>query len=608
MGPVLRPMASRKSSVIDQSIRTELGTRGGKRNKRYKSNVCVTEVTFLLQVTDSVTFLLLYSFKNRNKTMLPAVDSFGKSILPTKGVKGFCPGCGGKMVARCGSIVRHYWAHAKGKDCDTWSDSVGPWHLAWQDCFPRECQEVWMGDNNEHRADVKGEHQILEVQKSPISATEIAERESFYGNMSWMLYGEDFEDRFKLYAIPESRELLFEFRWLRWKKSWVGAKKTVYIHFRKGIGKLLEFNDDGTGVVQFVDIEHMRRAFDSRFDPSPVQQAGKGFEPLWEGFLERCVEVKQEITKKNSEREDDADFFEKYYSFLEYCREICPIILRSKDWRDNEIIKDLREFELLNPPFCRIRWYEKQLLPDIFLKFFPDSLEILAKEHSFLHGRILVNISRMRDFLHAVLEAEGKLGESLVDIKDRIDEQERQRKELRMICSHAKMQPVILSKFIDYSLALLAPEIESYALLARFDKDFPRADRLFGLGVPQREEVKAFLVFVPEKLRSEILERVKFRSEMHLQDQKVEQEKQEAARARSEEVAKRSLTERRGWPLDEHAGHLARAFDGEDMGSTSIAMHVAMFPGSRWANEVSDEQLRVAKERLKDFNPVEVWK
>jgi hypothetical protein len=44
------------------------------------------------------------------------------------------------------------------------------------------------------------------------------------------------------------------------------------------------------------------------------------------------------------------------------------------------------------------------------------------------------------------------------------------------------------------------------------------------------------------------------------------------------------------------------------MGSTSIAMHVAMFPGSIWADEVSDEQLRVAKERLKGFNPVEVWR
>lgn len=544
--------------------------------------------------------------------MLPAIDSFSKSILPTKGAKGFCPGCGGKMIARCGSIVRHHWAHAKGKDCDTWSDSVGPWHLAWQDCFPRECQEVWMGDNNEHRADLKGEYQILEVQKSPISATEIAERESFYGNMSWMLCGEDFENRFKLHpldSIPGTKGLLFGFRWYRWKKSWVGAKKTIYIHFRKGIGRLLEFNDDGTGVIEFVDIEHMRRSFDSRFDPSPVQQAGKEFEPLWEGFVERCVEVEQEITKKKSGRGDDEDFFERYYSFLEYCMEICPIIFRSVVCRKSDAMKDLLEFELLAPPLLRIRWYEKQSLPDIFLKFFPDSLESFAKEHSFVNDKILATISSMRDFLHAILEVEDALGESLVDIKDRIDEQALQRKELRMICSHAKMQPVILSKFIDYFLALLAPEIESYALLARFDKNFPVAGWANAAHcIPQREELKAFLAFVPEKLRSEILERVKFRSEKHLQDQTLEQERQEAARARDEEAAKRSLMERLGWPLDEHAGHLVRAFGGEDMGSTSIAMHVAMFPDSIWADEVSDEQLRVAKERLKGFNPVVVWK
>ena len=567
----------------------------------------MTEVTFLLQVTDSVTFALLYSLENRNKTMSTAVDSFGNNVSPAKDVDGFCPECGGEMIAKCGPTNRHHWAH-KVRDCDSWSDSVSPWHLAWQDCFPKECQEVWMGDNNEHRADLKGEYQILEVQKSPISATEIAERESFYGNMSWMLCGEDFENRFKLNELPENRELTFGFAWHHWRKCWVGAKKTIYIHFRKGIGKLLEFNDDGTGVIEFVDIEHMRRAFDSRFDPSPVQQAGKGFEPLWEGFVERCVEVKQEITKKNSGREYDEDFFERYYSFLEYCMEICPIIFRSVGCRTGDVIKDLLEFELLAPPLRRIRWYEKQSLPEIFLKFFPDSLEVFAKEHSVLNEQILVTISGMRDFLHAILEVEGILGESLVDIKDRIDEQERQRKGLRMICSHAKMQPVILSKFIDYSLALLAPEIESYSLLARFDKDFPRADRLFDLGVPQREELKAFLVLIPEKLKSEIIERVKFRSEKYIQDQKIEQERQEAARARSEEAAKRSLEERLRLPLDEHAGHLARAFDGEDMGSTSIAMHVAMFPGSRWANEVSDEQLRVAKERLEGFNPVGVWK
>jgi len=578
----------------------------------------VTKVTFLLQVTDSVTFALLYSFENRNKTMLPAVDSFSKSVLPVKGAKGFCPGCGGKMVAKCGSIVRHHWAHAKGKDCDSWSDSVGPWHLAWQDCFPRECQEVWMGENNEHRADVKGEHQILEVQKSPISAREIAERESFYGNMSWMLCGEDFEDRFKLYAIPESRELLFKFRWHRWKKSWVGAKKTIYIHFRKGIGKLLEFNDDGTGVVEFVDIEHMRRAFDSRFDPSPVQQAGKKFEPLWEGFLERCVGHRQEITEKKLEREEDLKFCQTMGDAILYLKSAVFDVFRDDGWLDNQDLKKLFDYVLpcVEVDLRHLERHNNKTLSEIFLQDTPDTLEREIEAHFMAHNDFVLNVNQWRGFVDLCLEFESNLGKSILDIKSEIEdkrleliEKEKERKAVRMLCFRAKTQPIVLGKFIDYFLALLAPQVESYILLARFDKNFPVAGWADPAHcIPQREELKAFLVFIPEKLKSEIIERVKFRSEKYIQDQKVEQERQEAARARSEEAAKRSLEERLGWRLDEHTGHLARAFDGEDMGSTSIAMHVAMFPGSRWPNEVSDEQLRVAKESLKGSNPVEVWK
>jgi len=619
MGPVLRPMASRKSSAMDQSIRTELGTRGGKRDKRYKSNVCVTKVTFLLQVTDSVTFVLLYSSENLSKTMLPAIDSFGKSVLPVKGAKGVCPGCGGKMVAKCGSIVRHHWAHAKGKDCDTWSDSVGPWHLAWQDCFPRECQEVWMGANNEHRADIKGEHQILEVQKSSISAREIAERESFYGNMSWMLCGEDFEDRFKLRAIFAFKRLLFKFDWHHWRKCWVGAKKTIYIHFRKGIGKLLEFNDDGTGVIEFVDIEHMRRAFDSRFDPSPVQQAGKGFEPLWEGFLERCVGYRQEITEKKLEREEDLKFYQTMGDAILDLKSAVFDVLCDDGWLDNQDLKKLFDYVLPCVDVClrHLKYHNSKALGEIFLQDTPDTLEREIEAHFMAHNDFVLNVNQWRGFVDLYLEFESNLGKSIWDIESEIEDKrleeirkEEEKKAVRMLCFRAKTQPIVLGKFIDYFLALLAPQVESYILHTRFNGDFPNPiPKLFGFAcIPQKEELKAFLVFIPEKLKSEIIERVKFRSEKHIQDQKIEQERQEAARARSEEAAKRSLAERLGWPLDEHAGHLARAFDGEDMGSTSIAMHVAMFPGSRWANEVSDEQLRVAKERLKGFNPVRVWK
>ena len=568
----------------------------------------MTEVTLLLQVTDSVTFALLYSSENRNRAMSTAVDSFGNSVLPAKDVEGFCSECGGEMIAKCGPTNRHHWAH-KVSDCDSWSDSVTPWHLAWQNCFPRECQEVWMGENNEHRADVKGEHQILEVQKSSISATEIAERESFYGNMSWMLCGEEFEDRFSLHELPVNRALIFRFKWHHWRKCWVGAEKTIYIHFRKGIGKLLEFNDDGTGVIEFVDIEHMRRAFDSRFDPSPVQQAGKGFEPLWEGFLERCVEAKQQLDRQALEREEDLKFYKIMKDGILYFKEAVWDILRDGSWSDNPDVKRLFDYVLPYVNLQHIEYDASETLNEIFLQNTPHILDTVIESHSALHDNFSSSVKKWRGFVSLHSEFERNSGKSILDIKSEIEAKRLEKKAFRMLCFRAKTQPIVLTKFIDYFLALLAPEIESYSLLARFDKNFPVAGWANAAHcIPQREELKAFLAFIPEKLKSEIVERVNFRSEKHIQGLELERERVESARARDEEAAKRSLAERLEWPLEDHTGHLARAFDGEDMGSTSIAMHVAMFPGSRWADEVSDEQLRIAKERLKGFNPVGVWK
>ena len=193
---------------------------------------------------------------------------------------------------------------------------------------------------------------------------------------------------------------------------------------------------------------------------------------------------------------------------------------------------------------------------------------------------------------------------SVIEYGSEVEKELAKEKSKRMLCSRIKAQPIIVNKFINYYLDLLAPKVEQYSLCARFLEFFPECwdDQ------PERKEMKKLIGLLPWRVQGQILERVKFRSEKHLQDQMLEQEKQEAARVQGEEAAKRSLMERLGWPLDEHAGHLARAFDGEDMGSTSIAIHVAMFPDSIWADEVSDEQLRVAKERLKDFNPVGVWR
>lgn len=85
----------------------------------------------------------------------------------------------------------------------------------------------------DHRADIRLDSgTIMELQSSPISADEIAEREAFYGNMVWVLNGEAFAKNIFLRpknigadGIPSH----FTFRW-KWPRStWFYAKKPILI-------------------------------------------------------------------------------------------------------------------------------------------------------------------------------------------------------------------------------------------------------------------------------------------------------------------------------------------------------------------------------------------
>jgi hypothetical protein len=101
------------------------------------------------------------------------------------------------VIAKCGEIMVWHWSHLAA-DCDPWSEGESEWHLAWKSRFPVECREVTMGP---HRADVFIGGTVVEFQASPISATEIYERERFYveecgQRLVWVFRGDDFRDRF----------------------------------------------------------------------------------------------------------------------------------------------------------------------------------------------------------------------------------------------------------------------------------------------------------------------------------------------------------------------------------------------------------------------------
>jgi len=116
----------------------------------------------------------------------------GQRVEAQKGLKGECPGCNSKMIAKCGAVKIPHWSHAGKIDCDPWWENETQWHRTWKGHFPAHWQEVvHKSDSGEfHRADVKTEQNwVLEIQYSAISSVERESRNSFYGKLVWIVNG-----------------------------------------------------------------------------------------------------------------------------------------------------------------------------------------------------------------------------------------------------------------------------------------------------------------------------------------------------------------------------------------------------------------------------------
>ncbi len=109
------------------------------------------------------------------------------------GLKGTCPGCGQLVIAKCGTHRIHHWSHFNKRECDSWWEPETEWHRAWKNKFPVECQEIIMQDQRTseiHIADVRTAHGlVIEFQHSHIDPQERNARQSFYGNMVWVVDG-----------------------------------------------------------------------------------------------------------------------------------------------------------------------------------------------------------------------------------------------------------------------------------------------------------------------------------------------------------------------------------------------------------------------------------
>ncbi|WLB57432.1 competence protein CoiA [Bradyrhizobium japonicum] len=117
----------------------------------------------------------------------------GQRVEAFAGGRATCLTCNGEVIAKCGSYRIHHWAHQGIRDCDSWAEKETEWHRAWKNKFPAECQEFIqhnLKSGERHIADVRTSHGlVIEFQHSHLDPPERIERESFYGNMLWVVDG-----------------------------------------------------------------------------------------------------------------------------------------------------------------------------------------------------------------------------------------------------------------------------------------------------------------------------------------------------------------------------------------------------------------------------------
>jgi len=139
----------------------------------------------------------------------------GLRTEPTKGERGICEGCNGEVIAKCGNVKIHHWAHKNIEDCDSWYEPETQWHRDWKNKFPPGYREIVFTDDNTneiHRADIHTPKGVtIEFQNSSISLDERRSRDKFYSKLIWVVNGLKFKGGFKLTSsIPNPRTSLLD--------------------------------------------------------------------------------------------------------------------------------------------------------------------------------------------------------------------------------------------------------------------------------------------------------------------------------------------------------------------------------------------------------------
>lgn len=166
-------------------------------------------------------------------------DRYGIRMRALKGLSASCPLCRESVIAKCGDIRIWHWSHTRGFDCDTFEENETEWHRNWKSLFPEDNREVTIErDGIRHRADIFIGSKVVELQHSPLSPSEVSERESFYGDMVWIADATDYFQKLDLTC----RVNYWTFNWKNARKWVLSCNKPVYLDCKSQSHYLFRIN------------------------------------------------------------------------------------------------------------------------------------------------------------------------------------------------------------------------------------------------------------------------------------------------------------------------------------------------------------------------------
>ena len=154
-------------------------------------------------------------------------------------------------VVACVGKYRQYWKYSGGKPpYPKGYENETEWHASWKVPILDKYCEVICGENREHRADIKTDEYVIEIQKSSMDGFDVIERNEFYSKLSgnrlvWIVNVEKpwKENRIKSELDFRHKDGRFIIKWShawKWVKEIAVTNDTyLYLDFNPRSDKLI---------------------------------------------------------------------------------------------------------------------------------------------------------------------------------------------------------------------------------------------------------------------------------------------------------------------------------------------------------------------------------